>query len=150
MTINPPVFKKEKLISQFWGNSLSDRDAPPADIIFPLDQNVTICFKSRPNVDSHPGFRAEISDEAGKEICQLCSLDSVCLGGSEVGVIKSPNYPDFYPGNINQCWVGTPRGGYAVSLEFEFFDVSFNEFLNIPEQTENPCRFFNFNHICKQ
>ena len=74
----------------------------------------------------------------------------VYLGGSEVGAIKSPNHPDFYPGNITQCWVGTPRGGYAVSLEFEFFDVSFNEFLNIPEQTENPCRFFNFNHICKQ
>ena len=41
-------------------------------------------------------------------------------------LIISPNFPGNYPKNIDQCWVATPRLGYAVSLEFLSFHVSLN------------------------
>ena len=51
--------------SKFFGTSLSASDAPPAVITFAKDQDVTLCFKSRPIVDYHSGFRIEMS-EIGK------------------------------------------------------------------------------------
>jgi hypothetical protein len=56
VAISPPISGRTK----FWGNSFSDAEAPPQTTTFLVDQTVTLCFKTRPIVDSHKGFSGSI------------------------------------------------------------------------------------------
>ena len=64
LVLSPPIIPLfwQGSRAKFWGNTFEDPDTPPNTVVFPVDETVTVCFKTRPRVDRHLGFRAEITE----------------------------------------------------------------------------------------
>ena len=115
VTISPPINGR----STYWGNSLSDSNAPPTSHTFQAEELVTVCLTVPGASDGHKGFKATFSDSTS-------TIPSLVLGTvlkAASTSIKSPNYPSNYPANANQCWMQTPTSGNSIDLDFARFDV---------------------------
>ena len=44
-------------------------------------------------------------------------------------IITTPEYPNAYPTNVDECWIRTPSCGHSVQLEFTHFNVGCSSFL---------------------
>ena len=120
VTLSPPINSRTK----FWGNSFSDSNAPPATTTFAVDQIVTVCFKTRLVVDNHKGFSASITDTTTTPTTVTTSTTSKPTTAQDsVNKFSSPNYPNNFPPNVDDCWVQTPTDGHAVTLTIIDFDV---------------------------
>ena len=146
VTISPPINGRSK----FWGNNLAAKEAPPSTHIFTMDQTVTVCFKTRPVVDSHKGFSASINEGEPNQKISLLLWQYFLLKQRKVFILfflyqgptttttattitttsqlfvnsfTSPNYPSDFPPNVDECWVQTPSDGHSVTLTFTTFDV---------------------------
>ena len=55
------------------------------------------------------------------------STQAACGGSfSDEGFIQSPNYPSYYPNDLDCDYVITVEGGATVTLTFESLDVETN------------------------
>ena len=53
------------------------------------------------------------------------------------GKLKSPNYPNLYPGETECQWIISTTKGKIISVKFLDFDVSFMSYLSYnPEQND--------------
>ena len=49
----------------YYGTSLAARESPTTQTTFEADKIVTVCFQTRPNVDNHKGYVAELYQTMG-------------------------------------------------------------------------------------
>ena len=119
VTVHPPI----NGISRFWGGK-----PPPINAanIFPTDHIVTICMKTRPKVGKYKGFKARVLDtKQNKVSLPTETATDVQIISQTPAIITSPNYPQKYPNDVNQCWITTPSKGFAVQFNFTAFDVNY-------------------------
>ena len=71
------------------------------------------------------------TDNSGSDVGFQASYSSCTVLSSARGTISSPNYPNYYDNLDNFCWVIRRPDGFVISLFFNAFSTSLDDYMRV-------------------